>query len=120
MNKYTHLNLHSEYSIQDGLIRINELANKAYELDFESLAITDLSNLFGFIKFYKELRKKGIKPICGSDFILLGENTSPGNLQLLAKNHNGYKTEKNLSYEVYCEKDIALKQGFSFLDAKLA
>ena len=91
MNKYTHLNLHSEYSIQDGLIRINELANKAYELDFESLAITDLSNLFGFIKFYKELRKKGIKPICGSDFILLGENTSPGNLQLLAKNLNGYK-----------------------------
>ena len=91
MNKYTHLNLHSEYSIQDGLIRINELANKAYELDFESLAITDLSNLFGFIKFYKELRKKGIKPICGSDFILLGENTNPGNLQLLAKNHNGYK-----------------------------
>ena len=91
MNKYTHLNLHSEYSIQDGLIRINELANKASELDFESLAITDLSNLFGFIKFYKELRKKGIKPICGSDFILLGENTSPGNLQLLAKNHNGYK-----------------------------
>ena len=81
MNKYTHLNLHSEYSIQDGLIRINELANKAYELDFESLAITDLSNLFGFIKFYKELRKKGIKPICGSDLILLGENTSPGNLQ---------------------------------------
>ena len=91
MNKFTHLNLHSEYSIQDGLIRINELANKAYELDFESLAITDLSNLFGFIKFYKELRKKGIKPICGSDLILLGENTSPGNLQLLAKNHNGYK-----------------------------
>ncbi len=91
MNKYTHLNLHSEYSIQDGLIRINELANKASELDFESLAITDLSNLFGFIKFYKELRKKGIKPICGSDFILSGENTNPGNLQLLAKNHNGYK-----------------------------
>ena len=52
MNKYTHLNLHSEYSIQDGLIRINDLAEKAYDLNFESLAITDLSNLFGFIKFY--------------------------------------------------------------------
>ena len=91
MNKYTHLNLHSEYSIQDGLIRIHDLANKASELNFESLAITDLSNLFGFIKFYKELRKKGIKPICGSDFILSGENTNSGNLQLLVKNHNGYK-----------------------------
>ena len=91
MNKYTHLNLHSEYSIQDGLIRIKDLANKASELNFESLAITDLSNLFGFIKFYKELRKKGIKPICGSDFILSGESTNSGNLQLLVKNHNGYK-----------------------------
>ena len=91
MNKYTHLNLHSEYSIQDGLIRINDLANKASKLNFESLAITDLSNLFGFIKFYKELRKKGIKPICGSDFILSGENTNSGNLQLLVKNYNGYK-----------------------------
>ena len=91
MNKYTHLNLHSEYSIQDGLIRIHDLANKASELNFESLAITDLSNLFGFIKFYKELRKKGIKPICGSDFILSGENSNSGNLQLLVKNHNGYK-----------------------------
>ncbi len=91
MNKYTHLNLHSEYSIQDGLIRIHDLADKASELNFESLAITDSSNLFGFIKFYKELRKKGIKPICGSDFILSGENTNSGNLQLLVKNHNGYK-----------------------------
>jgi DNA polymerase-3 subunit alpha len=91
MNKFTHLNLHSEYSIQDGLVRINDLANKASELNFESLAITDISNLFGFIKFYKELRKKGIKPICGSDFSLMGENSNSGNLQLLVKNHNGYK-----------------------------
>ena len=91
MNKFTHLNLHSEYSIQDGLVRINDLANKASELNFESIAITDISNLFGFIKFYKELRKKGIKPICGSDFSLMGENSNSGNLQLLVKNHNGYK-----------------------------
>ena len=74
MNKYTHLNLHTEYSIQDGLIRINDLAKKAYDLNFESLAITDLSNLFGFIKFYKELRKKGIKPILESYFHFLGYN----------------------------------------------
>ncbi len=91
MNKFTHLNLHSEYSIQDGLIRINDIAKKAQDLNFESLAITDLSNLFGFIKFYKELRKKGIKPICGSDFSLKGKNTDSGHLQLLVKNHNGYK-----------------------------
>lgn len=91
MEKFTHLNLHTEYSIQDGLIRINELADKAEELNFESLAISDLSNLFGYIKFYKALRKKGIKPICSSDFILSGKNSDSGSIQFIAKNHNGYK-----------------------------
>jgi DNA polymerase-3 subunit alpha len=91
MEKFTHLNLHTEYSIQDGLIRIKELADKAEELNFESLAISDLSNLFGYIKFYKALRKKGIKPICSSDFILSGKNSDSGSIQLVAKNHNGYK-----------------------------
>tara|TARA_B100001093_G_scaffold44867_8_gene38100 strand:- start:21922 stop:25377 length:3456 start_codon:yes stop_codon:yes gene_type:complete len=91
MEKFTHLNLHTEYSIQDGLIRIKELADKAEELNFESLAISDLSNLFGYIKFYKALRKKGIKPICSSDFILSGKNSDSGSIQFVAKNHNGYK-----------------------------
>ena len=91
MEKFTHLNLHTEYSIHDGLIRINELAEKAEELNFESIAISDLSNLFGYIKFYKALRKKGIKPICGSDMTLSGQNTEPGNIQFIAKNSEGYK-----------------------------
>ena len=91
MEKFTHLNLHTEYSIHDGLIRISELAEKAEELNFESIAISDLSNLFGYIKFYKALRKKGIKPICGSDMTLSGQNTEPGNIQFIAKNSEGYK-----------------------------
>ena len=45
---FTHLNLHTEYSINDSLIRIDDLAERAQKLDFESLAITDSSNLFGF------------------------------------------------------------------------
>ena len=115
MNKYTHLNLHSEYSIQDGLIRINDLAEKAYDLNFESLAITDLSNLFGFIKFYKELRKKGIKPICGSDFLLSGENTSSGNLQFLVKDHKGYKNLIRLISKSHTTGKI---NGIPFLSVK--
>ena len=62
MNKFSHLNIHSQYSISDGLVRLDELSSKAKDLNFESIAITDDSNLFGFVKFYKEMRDKGIKP----------------------------------------------------------
>ena len=63
--KFTHLNIHSEYSISDSIIKIDKLAEKAKEYNFESLALTDSTNLFGFLKFYKSLRSKGIKPIAG-------------------------------------------------------
>ena len=48
MNKFSHLNIHSQYSISDGLVRLDELSSKAKDLNFESIAITDDSNLFGF------------------------------------------------------------------------
>ena len=90
MNKFCHLSLHSEFSINDGLINMEALANKSSELGFDSVALTDSSNLFGFVNFYESMRKKGLKPICGSEMILEGEN-SRGNLTFLVKNHLGYK-----------------------------
>ena len=70
MNKFCHLSLHSEYSISDGLINMVDLAEKTSDLGFESVAITDNSNLFGFVNFYQTMREKGIKPICGSEMTL--------------------------------------------------
>ena len=67
MNKFSHLNIHSQYSISDGLVRLDELSSKAKDLNFESIAITDDSNLFGFVKFYKEMRDKGICLLYTSD-----------------------------------------------------
>ena len=90
MNKFCHLSLHSEFSINDGLINMEALANKSSELGFDSVALTDSSNLFGFVNFYESMRKKGLKPICGSVMILEGEN-SRGNLTFLVKNYLGYK-----------------------------
>ena len=52
MNKFCHLSLHTEYSINDGLINMSDLAQKTKELGFQSVAITDNSNLFGFINFF--------------------------------------------------------------------
>ena len=53
MNKFCHLSLHSEYSINDGLVSMDDLAQKTSELGYESVAITDNSNLFGFVNFYQ-------------------------------------------------------------------
>ena len=90
MNKFCHLSLHSEYSINDGLVSMDDLAQKTSELGYESVAITDNSNLFGFVNFYQTMRENGIKPICGSEMTLEGENTK-GQLTLLARNLEGYR-----------------------------
>jgi DNA polymerase-3 subunit alpha len=88
----THLRLHSEYSIVDGLIRIDDVVDAAAADGQPSLAITDLANLFGMVKFYKAARKKGVKPIIGCDVWITNEDDrdKPSRLLLLAKNAAGY------------------------------
>lgn len=89
---FTHLRLHSEYSIVDGLIRIDEVIDAAAADAQPALAITDLSNLFGMVKFYKAARKKGIKPIIGCDVWITNDDDrdKPSRLLLLVKNEAGY------------------------------
>ena len=55
---YIHLRLHTEYSISDGILRIKDLCKAAAEDEMPAIAITDLSNLFGMVKFFKEARKR--------------------------------------------------------------
>ena len=92
--KFTHLNIHSEYSIIDSIVKIDRLSEKAKQFNYESLAITDAANLFGFLKFYKSARAQGIKPIAGAEINHVKDSSSHNdyaNLTLLAKNKNGYK-----------------------------
>ena len=90
--KFVHLRCHSEYSIVDGIVRIDDYVNQALSDQMPALALTDLSNLFGAIKFYKAARGKGIKPIIGCDIWL--ENTvnrdQPSRLLLLCQSQAGY------------------------------
>ena len=65
---YTHLRLHTEFSVTDGTVRIDEAVQAALQDGAQpALAITDLANLFGTVKFYKEARKNGIKPLIGAE-----------------------------------------------------
>jgi DNA polymerase-3 subunit alpha len=90
--QFVHLRLHSEYSIVDGLVRIDELVKAAAKDGQAALAITDLGNLFGLVKFYKGARGKGIKPIAGCDVWVSNDTDrdKPSRLLLLVKDHHGY------------------------------
>ncbi len=90
---FVHLRLHTEYSVIDGTTRIGEVVKAAAADGQPALAITDLSNLFGAIKFYKEGRKRGVKPLIGAEVWLEGLGKEAGQLTrvlLLVQNHPGY------------------------------
>src|ERR1051325_5070794 len=65
--EFVHLHLHSEYSLLDGACRLDKLTDKAHELKFPALALTDHGVLYGAIDFYQAAREKGIKPIIGCE-----------------------------------------------------
>ncbi len=83
---FVHLRLHTEFSIVDGLVRIKPLLARARELNMPAIAVTDLANMFGLIKFYSGAIKEGIKPVCGCDVVVRGEEgAADTRLLLLAK-----------------------------------
>ena len=90
--QFIHLRLHSEYSIVDGLVRIDDVVKAAAKDRQPALAITDLANLFGMVKFYKAARGKGVKPIAGCDVWISNDEDrdKPSRLLLLVKNRDGY------------------------------
>lgn len=92
MFNFVHLRIHSEFSITDSIIKIDEVIKAAIDDRQKALALTDLSNLFGLIKFYKAARNNGIKPILGCDSWITNENdrNNPSRILLLIKNEQGY------------------------------
>lgn len=101
MSNFTHLRVHSGYSILDGMSTPKDIVKKAKEMGMDSVALTDLSNMYGAIKFYKEAKAQGIKPILGSEVLVVPEyknnehdvlDTSESySAILLAKNAKGYR-----------------------------
>src|SRR5512139_447428 len=89
---FVHLRLHSEYSIADGIVRISEAVDAARRDGMPALALTDLNNTFGLVKFYLAARSKGLKPIVGCDVFISNEadREQPFRLLLLCQSHAGY------------------------------
>src|SRR5439155_4196088 len=89
---FIHLRTHTEFSVVDGTLRIDEAIAAAAADGQGALAITDLSNLFGAVKFYSAARRAGIKPIVGVDLWLApeGSEKSPSRLLVLAQSRDGY------------------------------
>ena len=108
--QFTHLHLHTEYSLLDGANKIKVLAKKVKELGMTSVAMTDHGNMFGTIDFYNTMRKEGIKPIIGMEAYVhnqpeLGDKSvrQRFHLCLYAKNETGYKNLMFLSSKAYIE-----------------
>ncbi|MDR0770950.1 MAG: DNA polymerase III subunit alpha [Burkholderiales bacterium] len=90
--RFVHLRCHSEFSIVDGILRIDEAIAAAGADAMPALALTDLNNLFGLIKFYKAARKAGIKPLIGAEVGVVQKKprAAPQRLLLLAQSRTGY------------------------------
>ncbi len=115
---FVHLHLHTEYSLLDGAIKIDELIEQALMYKMPALAITDHGNIFGAIEFYRKAKKAGIKPIIGCEiYVAPGsrldkaktnlDNNLPEeasfHLVLLAKDYKGYKNLTTLLSKAYIE-----------------
>ena len=104
---FVHLHVHSEYSLVDGIIRVNELVDHTLKLGYHSIALTDLTNLFGLIEFYRSARKQGIKPIVGSEvYVAKDKDSVAAPLVLLAQNKQGYINLTKLVSRAYVDGQV--------------
>ncbi len=110
MPGFTHLHLHSQYSLLDGAIRLDQLMQRLPELNMDTVAVTDHGNMFGAIDFYSRARAAGIKPIIGCEVYVAGsrgmsDRTSREvyHLVLLARNREGYHNLCTLVSQGYLE-----------------
>ena len=107
---FTHLHVHTEYSLLDGASRIKDLVSRAVELGMDSLAITDHGVMFGVIDFYRECKAQGIRPIIGCEVYTaartrhdkdVDKDKHQGHLVLLAETDQGYRNLMKIVSESY-------------------
>jgi len=91
LSQFVHLRLHTEYSLLDGIVRVPELMAAVAGAGMPAVALTDQSNLFAMVKFYKEAMNAGVKPLIGVDALIRTEGLSPARVVFLCQNLIGYR-----------------------------
>jgi DNA polymerase-3 subunit alpha len=100
---FVHLHLHSEYSLTDSTLRIPALVQRCAELGLPAVAVTDTSNLFALVKFFKAAESAGLKPICGADVFVADDGQPPARLTLLCQDHAGFLALSRLLSRAFLE-----------------
>ncbi|MGL4768402.1 MAG: DNA polymerase III subunit alpha [Formosimonas sp.] len=110
---FVHLRMHSEFSVSEGITRIDEALAAAHADGQAALALTDLNNTFGLIKFYKTAQGMGVKPVMGAEVLLsnVDDVNAPHRLLLLVKNRAGYLRLCELLSRAYMREERLL-HGF--------
>ncbi|MDE2234657.1 MAG: DNA polymerase III subunit alpha [Gammaproteobacteria bacterium] len=113
---FIHLRLHTEYSLNDSVIRVPELMQELEAMRMPAVALTDQSNLFALVKFYNAAQAYGIKPIIGADMLVHdAEGNATTNLTLLCCDKTGYKNLSVLITRCYVEGQ---HRGIPLLDKR--
>ena len=105
-NGFVHLKVHTEYSVSDGLIKVQDLVRRAADHGMPAVAITDRTNLFALIKFYDECMSAGVKPIVGADLTLCDSDEDPvarHRCVVLAADETGYRNIITLVSKAYTD-----------------
>ncbi|HHX58599.1 MAG TPA: DNA polymerase III subunit alpha [Candidatus Moranbacteria bacterium] len=110
--KFTHLHVHTHYSLLDGLVKVDDLLNKVEEMGMDSIAITDHGTMYGVIDFYESAQKRNIKPIIGCEMYVAPNGMSNKrpkideeryHLTLLAENNEGYRNLMKMVTEAHLQ-----------------
>ena len=111
MTQFVHLRLHTEYSLIDSIVRVEDASHKSplmqaiADAGMPAVALTDQGNLFALVKFYKAALDAGIKPVTGVDLLVAepGERRAPSRLTLLCQSQQGYRNVTQLVSRAYLE-----------------
>jgi DNA polymerase-3 subunit alpha len=105
MTEFVHLRLHTEYSLIDSVVRVPELVDAVSAAGMAAVAVTDQSNLFAMVKFYRAALAKGVKPIVGVDLLVkeTGDRVQPSRITLLCQSQTGYRNVTRLVSRSYLE-----------------
>jgi len=114
---FVHLRLHTEYSLVDSVVRVDELVDAVAAAEMPAVALTDQNNLFAMVKLYRAALERGIKPIVGVDLLVreAGERAQPSRLTLLCQSESGYRNVTRLLSRAYLQGQ---QRGVAMIDRR--